>query len=255
MKTSKILLSALVGVMAVGGASALTTDEIMARCNSSKDTVWDSFNKTCVPRNPCKKDGYARYCNKEFESVQVNSVDDGKTLARAYAMFTDGQMARCEALANPGIVGQDYLGCTYDNGHYVVFEFDDLSQHGSVVLPSKLTEMRTSGEYGCYGYKRDEDHDKAKIGQFVKSPILPNSLCFVSQQTTDFFQDNFCFADKADTAAEVFQYEDLISRMFKIIYGDKLDTSQDNLFVDFTTENSPDGTSVRCASISANGLI
>ena len=182
MKPSKLMF-ALAGIMTVAGASALTTDEIMARCNSSKDTVWDSYNKTCVPRNPCKKDGYDKYCNKNFVNTQLNSVEHGKTLAKAYAKFTDGQDAACSELDKPGVLGQDYIGCTYNNGHYVVFEFDDLSQLGREKVPNYMFEFEeyTNAEDNCYGFEKDvsQRNGQGHIGNWVKSDVTPR-MCLVS---------------------------------------------------------------------------
>ena len=245
MKTSKILLSALVGIMAVGGAGALTTDEIKARCNSSKDTVWDSFNNTCVPRNPCKKDGYAAYCNKEFAEAKVGNVDLGGYLTKAYARFTDGQSARCIPLEEPGIAGQDYVGCTYDNGHYVVFEFDSLSKSGDadVSLPSQLTELRGSGDYGCYGYPHDESSDhNVKYGQWIKSPILPD-LCFVSGKNTDSLSDTFCSSELDYSVLALAEVP------FAMIYAGKYNIPYGRFSTKYSEKVSPDGTSVHCLTI------
>ncbi|MBO7643081.1 MAG: hypothetical protein J6S74_03050 [Alphaproteobacteria bacterium] len=245
MKTSKILLSALVGVMSVGGAVALTTDEIKARCNSSKDTVWDSFNNTCVPRNPCKKDGYATYCNKEFAEAKVGNVDLGGYLTKAYARFTDGHDADCAMLDKVGMIGQDYIGCTYDNGHYVVFEFDSLSKSGDadVILPSQLTELRGSGDYGCYGYSHDESSDHyVKYGQWIKSPILPD-LCFVSGKKTDSLSDTFC-SSELDYSVLAFAEVPL-----QMIYAGKYNMPYGTNRIQYSKEVSPDGTSVHCLTI------
>lgn len=242
MKPSKLIF-ALAGIMTVAGASALTTEEIRARCNSSKDTVWDSFNKTCVPKNPCKKDGYMAYCNREFQEAKVGSKSLGESLAKAYIRFTDGHTAKCESVKS-GMLGHDYLGCTYDNGHYVVFEFDSLSKSGDadVSLPSKLTELRGSGEYGCYGYPHDESFDhNTKYGQWVKSPILPSNLCFISGQNTDAVHDKFCAVDDGN----VLFAESALGLIYAAKYDDAFGVGRYGV-IGHASEVSPDGTNVSC---------
>ena len=241
MKPSKLIF-ALAGIMTVAGANALSTDEVMAMCNSSKDTVWDSFNKTCVPRNPCTKDKYALYCNKEFASAQLSSIDRGVLFAKAYAKYTDGQDAACSELDKPGIIGQDYIGCTYSNGHYVVFEFDDLSQHGHEVVPHEMFNFEDmGGQDGCYGFEHNVGSGGGRYGTWVKSSVTPK-MCLVEHHHEAGSSWKLCVED-----------DDSMKLARKVIpigleHNDLVDCG----FNGAKSVIAPDGTSLSCYNFSCN---
>ena len=248
MKT-KILFSALAGVMVATGASALSTDEIMVRCNASKDTVWDSYNKTCVPRNPCKKDGYAAYCNRRFAGTQLSGIGKGYTLVDAYVKFTDGQNASCHILGEPGILGQDYIGCTYDNGHYVVFEFDDLSQHGREQVPHSMVDF-SAQETGCYGFEEESYPDgNGPRSNWVKTPITPR-MCLVDIGTEGPFWE-FC-GENLTSSGDFTLLTNALTIAASIAFQDAtIHNGKASCYIENQKKKtSPDGTVVECFELS-----
>ena len=172
MKISKIIL-ALAGIMLLGGAHALTTEEIMARCDMSSETVWDSYNNTCIPNNPCEKDGFDAYCVRHFAKARFFSWLDARSFINAYARYTDGQKSTtCQP------VDEKYVGCTYGNGHYVVFEFDCLSTplRDGEFLPESVTHFysKNADEKGCYG--------NANVAGHMASHNLFPDLCILDRE-------------------------------------------------------------------------
>ena len=166
MKTIS-LMCALAGIMTVMCANALTTEEIMARCQSSQETVWDSLNNTCVPNNPCKKNGYDSYCNRFFAEGKLSSPRTAEMFTKAYAKYTDGQEAHCYGLDG------HYISCNYNNGHYVVFEFNDLAAQDKEFLPESVTHFAGSTEKGCFG-------DSNIAGSMAHHNLLPD-LCILDK--------------------------------------------------------------------------
>lgn len=58
------------------GASAMDVARQKELCDKSKTKVWIESDKACIPENPCKKDKYAKYCNKTFSGIDLFEYDD-----------------------------------------------------------------------------------------------------------------------------------------------------------------------------------
>jgi len=116
------------------------TAAIKKACEESNETVWVEKDGVCVPVNPCvgpakRREKYEKYCNQFFKDTQVNErLGMGSKLIEIYARRRLGIAGLNPApylLQAPGIIGQDFMAIK-QNGDYVVFEFDDLSENESV---------------------------------------------------------------------------------------------------------------------------
>ncbi len=125
MKTSKIIMGALVGLMAVSAVRAEEdmTAKIKTACQKSDKTYWVESTGACIPKNPCKDNvKYSSYCNKMFQDIQVSYENN-------YMFFVDLDKTLrgldCEiqpTKAAPS--GQDYVPCVGKD--VMVYEFDDI---------------------------------------------------------------------------------------------------------------------------------
>ena len=220
------LMCTLAGIMVVMCANALTTEEIKARCQSSQETVWDSLNNTCVPKNPCKKDGYDSYCNRFFVEAKLSSSNTAEMFTKAYAKYTDGQEAECFELDG------HYVKCDYKNGHYVVFEFTDLTTQGREFLPESVTHFWDDSEKGCYG-------DSNIAGSMSHHHLLPD-LCLLDKNPAGVYLKGCTGDNSISIDGELFNAGTRLMLMRNIennYYGVEGTCTFDTSFAD---DNNPD---------------
>lgn len=124
----KTLLFTMMGLMAIGSASAMPTPDA-ARDNCMKQEqegthIWVEKNQACILRNPCKTENAKEdlYCDHTFKNYTANSIQ-WKPLVNAYAKTHN---LDCEATA---IVEGNYVLC---NGQDTkVFEFSYINETDS----------------------------------------------------------------------------------------------------------------------------
>ncbi len=138
-KMKKTLLSVIAGLAVINVASAApSVADRKALCEKHPDKyVWVAKTEACVPINPCKSDSSTiqeAYCNRVFKDVQLDNWRKGATVVEEYARNNLGVGVIIKELKNHGVeaglFGQDYVRAVLDDGGYMVFEFDDLSDLG-----------------------------------------------------------------------------------------------------------------------------
>lgn len=129
----KTLLSVIAGLAVINAASAVPSPaDRKALCEKHPDKyVWVEKTEACVPINPCKSDSSTiqeAYCNRVFKDVQLGNWRKGATVVEEYARNNLGVGA--VLILENSFFGQDYVRAVLDDGGYMVFEFDDLSDLG-----------------------------------------------------------------------------------------------------------------------------
>lgn len=166
MKTKNLICATISGVVLVGTANALTTEDIRQRCLSAGDLVWDAKNLVCINKNPCVYE--ESHCNRVFADIEVGCPEDGETVVRAYL---DKHGYGVQSISNTGSAtfGQDYVRVHLTDGGYLEFEFDDLddteTQEGRLFFPlcvafgGRLVDG--PAYYGCQGITQQECYELA----------------------------------------------------------------------------------------------
>src|SRR5574344_1132574 len=130
MKIKNMIIGGmLTTIVSVNTAWAVDTATAKKICMKHDEKVWVDKDSVCVPKNPCQDEKYSRYCNKNFEGIQVSSIADGQDIAEAFSGKRWGKSG-CLATSQPetGSVGQDYVFCKYTDGEQRVLESDELSE-------------------------------------------------------------------------------------------------------------------------------
>lgn len=133
MKKSLISGIAMIAI-SVGAANADVTEQ---SCNNGLNTIWDSKEKVCLPKDPCHSKLYknnSRYCNRAFRKTQVASVEIAQRLINIYVQAKLGSNGHCKEFlpvnltGDPKSIGDDFIGCVTQKGEFVSFLFDDVSE-------------------------------------------------------------------------------------------------------------------------------
>lgn len=142
----KTLLSVVAGLAVVSAANA----GIKETCLEHPDKlVWVEKTQRCIPINPCKSDDATiqdAYCNTTFARVQLGSIAQGQKLVEAYLannMNVSGTYVG-NRHRDTSLLGQDFIPYELNDGGYVVFEFDDLSD----ITKSQIADGAMKG--ACY---------------------------------------------------------------------------------------------------------
>ncbi|MBQ1927974.1 MAG: hypothetical protein II179_02815 [Alphaproteobacteria bacterium] len=142
----KTLLSMTAALAVIGAANA----GIKETCLEHPDKlVWVEKTQRCIPINPCKSDDetiQVVYCNVTFAKIQLGSIAQGQKLVEAY--LANNMNVAGSYVGNrhrdTSLLGQDFIPYELNDGGYVVFEFDDLSD----ITESQIADGAMEG--ACY---------------------------------------------------------------------------------------------------------
>ena len=131
MKTSKIIMGALAGLMATTvSVKALSMKEA---CEQDPELYWLENTGECLPVHPCQDDELKndeKYCNRVFSRVQAHAAFDdlAENYVKAY-LDNKGMLYEWVVLDGVNYFGQDYVQVKLKNGRIIEFEFDDAGNH------------------------------------------------------------------------------------------------------------------------------
>ena len=131
MKTSKIIMGALVGLMATTvSVKALSVKEA---CEQDPELYWLENTGECLPVHPCQDDELKndeKYCNRVFKHVQTHAKCDylAERYVKAY-LYNKGMSYDSVDLDKVNTIGQDYVLVRLSDGRRIEFEFDDANNH------------------------------------------------------------------------------------------------------------------------------